>query len=164
MAIWLFRAGASGEYEQKFLSDNRIYLTWDSLNIDLISFKEKEDLYPYLIEKYKLPKKRTAYNWASQLYPMANSMQIGDWIVLPSKINKTFHFGEIKSEYRFDVNANNPFYHYRDVHWFSMNVPKEVFKYDILNSFGAFMTICQIKANDAEGRLIKMYQNNWLSE
>lgn len=95
---------------------------------------------------------------------MANSMQIGYWIVLPSKINKTVHFDEIKSEYQFDVNANNPFYHYRDVHWFSTNVPKKVFKPDILNSFGAFMTICQIKANDAEERLIKMYQNNWLSE
>ncbi|RAN87292.1 hypothetical protein B5P41_24765 [Bacillus sp. SRB_28] len=57
MAIWLFRAGASGEHEQKFLSENRIQLTWDSLNINLISFKNKEELYPYLIEKYGLPKK-----------------------------------------------------------------------------------------------------------
>ena len=29
MAIWLIRAGKHGEYEQKFLQENRVYVTWD---------------------------------------------------------------------------------------------------------------------------------------
>ena len=32
MALWLVRAGSHGEYEQKFLEENRIYLTWHNLN------------------------------------------------------------------------------------------------------------------------------------
>jgi restriction system protein len=35
MNIWLFRAGKNGEYEEKFLTDNRVYLTWNDLNFDL---------------------------------------------------------------------------------------------------------------------------------
>jgi len=35
MALWLVRAGSNGEYEKKFLDENRIYLTWDGLSRDL---------------------------------------------------------------------------------------------------------------------------------
>ena len=37
MAIWLIRAGSHGEYELKFLQDNRVYVTWDSLDVNLAS-------------------------------------------------------------------------------------------------------------------------------
>ena len=36
MSLWLCRAGRQGEYESKFLTDKRIYLTWDQLDIDLM--------------------------------------------------------------------------------------------------------------------------------
>ncbi|EKO1911960.1 hypothetical protein PZQ55_000987 [Clostridium botulinum] len=45
MSIWLFRAGKNGKYENKFINENRVYLTWDDLNINLNSIKSKEDLY-----------------------------------------------------------------------------------------------------------------------
>jgi restriction system protein len=35
MRVWLVRAGAHGEYEQKFISDQRVYVTSSGLNIDL---------------------------------------------------------------------------------------------------------------------------------
>ncbi len=34
---------------------------------------------------------------------------------------------------------------------------------DLLYSFGAFLTFCQIKRNDAERRVRQMAQNNWRS-
>lgn len=39
MGVWLFRAGSNGEFEEKFLTDNRVYLTWNNLNIDLKDYK-----------------------------------------------------------------------------------------------------------------------------
>ena len=33
MAIWLIRAGSHGEYEQKFIQEGRVYVTWDELNL-----------------------------------------------------------------------------------------------------------------------------------
>ena len=32
MSMWLCRAGSSGEFENKFLEENRIYCTWDNLS------------------------------------------------------------------------------------------------------------------------------------
>ena len=44
MAIWLTRAGSHGEYEQKFIQDNRVYLTWENLNVDLAKMTERDEL------------------------------------------------------------------------------------------------------------------------
>lgn len=35
MALWLIRAGQHGQFEQRFLEDNRAYLTWGELDQDL---------------------------------------------------------------------------------------------------------------------------------
>lgn len=161
MSIWLFRAGKNGEYENKFLNDNRVYLTWDDLDIDLKQFKEKEKLYNVLMEKYDLEKEKTAINWASQIHPIANTMIKGDWVVLPSKINRTIHFGEIVGEYKFDRSLGSPYYHYRDVKWFALDIPRDKFDQDILYSLGAFMTVCKIWRNNAEERIKAMANNNW---
>lgn len=161
MSIWLFRAGKNGEYESKFISDKRIYLTWDDLNINLNSIKTKEDLYEILIGHYDLEKEKTAINWASQIWPIAHRMEKGDWIVLPSKINRTIHFGEIVGDYQYNKLLGNPYYHYRDVKWFALDVPRDRFDQDILYSLGAFMTVCKIHKNNAEERIKDMYKNDW---
>lgn len=44
MAIWLTRAGSSGEYERKFLDEGKVYLTWDDLNENLQALSTREDL------------------------------------------------------------------------------------------------------------------------
>ncbi|MCS4470115.1 hypothetical protein JQ038_19960 [Clostridium botulinum] len=77
MSIWLFRAGKNGEYENKFINEKRVYLTWDDLNINLNSINSKEDLYKILIEHYNLEKEKTAINWASQIWPIAHRMKKG---------------------------------------------------------------------------------------
>ncbi|WP_460263275.1 hypothetical protein [Clostridium sporogenes] len=99
MSIWLFRAGKNGEHENKFINENRVYLTWDDLNINLNCIKSKEELYNILIEHYKLEKEKIAINWASQICPIAHRMEKGDWVVLPTKVDRTIHFGEIVGEY-----------------------------------------------------------------
>ncbi|AYF53274.1 restriction endonuclease [Clostridium novyi] len=161
MSIWLFRAGSNGEYENKFLSDNRVYLTWEDLDVDLNEFKQKEDLYEFLVDKYDLEKEKTAINWASQIYPIAHRMVKGDWVVLPSKINRTIHFGKIISDYKFDKSLGSPYYHYREVKWFALDIPRDRFDQDILYSLGAFMTVCRIHKNNAEDRIKIMAENNW---
>lgn len=44
MAIWLIRAGSHGEYEQKFIQEKRVYVTWDGLDVDLSKLKDREEL------------------------------------------------------------------------------------------------------------------------
>ena len=158
MAVWLFRAGSNGEYEQKFIDDNRIYLTWDDLDIDLKSLNEKSDLQDFLLtnlpEEYsKVGKLR---NHVAQIWPIAHRMNINDWIVLPSKLNSTIHIGRITGDYKYDSSLGSPYYHYRTIDWFAQDIPRSNFDQDILYSFGAFMTVCQIKRNEPH-RVFRRY-------
>ncbi|WP_304341036.1 restriction endonuclease [Metaclostridioides mangenotii] len=161
MNIWLFRAGKHGEYENKFLEDKRVYLTWDDLNINLKEYPDKRVLELLLIEKYNLEKEKTATNWVSQILPIAHRMEVGDWVVLPSKVNRTIHFGKITGDYCHNPYAENPYYHYREVNWFATDIPRDNFEQDILYSMGAFMTVCRIHKNNAKDRLLAMEKNNW---
>ncbi|MEZ7892670.1 MAG: restriction endonuclease [Candidatus Wallbacteria bacterium] len=163
MAIWLFRAGRTGEYENKFIEDGKIYLTWDQLNVNLKNFKEKIDLYNYLNENYPAEKPGRNRNWVGQIWPIAHDIKKEDWIILPSKINSSIHIGEVTSEYIYNKKAEEPFYHSMNVKWFKLDVPRSNFDQDLLYSFGAFMTVCRITRNDAENRIRKMEKNNWKS-
>ena len=52
MALWLVRAGSLGEYEDKFLSEEKIYLTWDDLSNDLSKTSSKQELNELLTNVY----------------------------------------------------------------------------------------------------------------
>jgi len=161
MPLWLVRAGRSGEYENKFLVENRIYLTWDDLSKDLSQISDKKKLYDSLNRVYPDNKAAKIRNWGSQIWPFVKEMKIGDWVVLPSKKKAAIHIGKITGDYKNTPSSENPYYHYRDVNWFAPDIPRSNFEQDILYSLGAFMTICRISRNDAENRIKKMAKNDW---
>lgn len=161
MNIWLFRAGANGEYEEKFLKDKRVYLTWDNLKINLEDYVDREKLFQKLTDIYQIEKKAKCTNWVSQIYPIAHRFEKGDWVILPSKLSSTIHIGKIIGEYEYDETLENPYYHYRDVEWFAKDIPRNNFDQDILYSLGAFMTVCRIHRNNAVQRIVDMSKNGW---
>ncbi|MEO0645827.1 MAG: restriction endonuclease [Cyanobacteria bacterium J06650_10] len=161
MSIWLVRAGSSGEYESKFLEESRIYVTWDNLDHNLDRLVSPEQLRGVLSERYPEAKANTLKNWASQIWPFAKRMKVGDWVVLPSKKKASIHFAKITGEYEHLPNGPSPFFHTRNVDWFAQDIPRSNFEQDILYSFGAFMTICRITRNDAESRIKKMAELKW---
>ena len=161
MALWLFRAGKSGEFESKFLLDGKIYLTWERLNKDLRLIKTKIGLFEELLVDYPEFKRATIRNWTGQIYPMIHSMKVGDWIALPSKLKSAIHFGEIKGEYEFHPQAEELYRHCRKVVWFAKDIPRTNFDQDLLYSLGAAMTVCQISRNDAEERIRAMSKHSW---
>jgi len=161
MAIWLVRAGSSGEYETKFLEDGKIYLTWDGFNLDLSDIKSRTELTKNLSSTYPDAKKNTVKNWNSQIWQFVKEIVPGDWVVLPSKKKASIHIGEIKGGYVANPKGPDPFFHYRDIKWFATDIPRNNFAQDLLYSFGAFKTICQISRHDAEMRIKAMKNNNW---
>ncbi|WP_207655593.1 hypothetical protein [Desulfocucumis palustris] len=52
MAIWLTRAGSHGEYEQKFIQENRVYVTWEDLDVNLGKLKHRADLTAAMTDYY----------------------------------------------------------------------------------------------------------------
>jgi len=163
MALWLNRAGQHGEYEQRFLSDNRIYCTWGALSCDLSKIADKTELFEVLGEFYPDAKPGTLRNWVGQVWAFAHEMAIGDWVILPSKMKAAIHVGEIRGPYVFDPKAEDHYYHHHEVRWIATNIPRSNFAQDLLYSFGAFMTICRIERNDAEKRVRAMGACGWKS-
>lgn len=164
MVVWLVRAGAHGEFEQKFLGDNKAYVTWDRLNKNLAKFDDRQDLVQVMEELYPNAKPKRIINWVSQLWPFAHEMNKGDLVVLPLKSQPAICIGEITGDYKFNGKGPAPFYHYRTVKWIAEAIPRDHFGQDILNSFGAFLTICRIKRNNAAERIAKMRANGWKPE
>lgn len=164
MAIWLIRAGGHGEYEQKFIEERRVYVTWDKLAIDLAKLGNKAELFSVLGKFYEDAKPKKLHNWASQIWPFAHSIARGDLVVLPLKAQRAIQIGEITGDYVFAPKGPSPFYHWRSVKWVGEAIPRSNFGQDLLNSFGAFMTICRIQRNNAEARIAAMRANGWKPE
>lgn len=163
MSLWLVRAGGHGEYEERFLDTNRIYLTWDGLNYDLSRIEDKPELRELLAQVYPDASKGKLIHHTGQIWTFSHRIEKGDWIVLPSKYKPAIHIAEVTGAYKHNPAGEDPFFHYRDVKWMETDIPRTNFDQDLLYSFGAFMTICRISRNDAEKRVRSMAENGWRS-
>ncbi|OWY32775.1 restriction endonuclease [Herbaspirillum aquaticum] len=164
MSIWLIRAGSHGEYEHKFIQENRVYVTWDDLDVDLSKMSGRSELTAAMTQRYSEAKPKTIQNWVSQVWPFAHEMKIGDLVVVPLKSQPAVYVGEITGDYQCQPSGPSPFFHSRAVKWIGEAIPRTHFGKDLLFSFGAFMTICRIKRNSAEQRIAAMRSNGWKAE
>lgn len=164
MAIWLIRAGSHGEYEQKFIQENRVYVTWDGLDVDLAKLKQRTDLTAAMAERYPDTKPKAIMNWVSQVWPFAHEIKKGDLVVLPLKTQPAIYIGEVTGDYQAAPEGPNPFFHWRPVKWIAEAVPRTNFGQDLLYTFGAFLTICRVQRNNAEQRIAAMRANGWKPE
>ena len=150
-----------GNTRSSFREENRVYLTWSGLSHDLSQLQSKQKLRELLEEIYpKAPKGRISNN-AGQIWAFAKGMELGDWVVLPSKHKPAIHIAEVTGPYTFLPDGPDPFFHCRAVKWIAEDIPRSNFDQDILYSFGAFMTVCQISRNDAELRVKAMAKSGW---
>lgn len=163
MALWVVRAGAHGEYEQKFLEESRIYLTWDELNINLSTIQDWDELKEKLATYYPDVSKNAISNYAGQITSFYQTMNLKDWVIVPSKYNPTINVGEIVSDYTYNSKAGDPYYHHRKIKWIEKDIPRSNFDQDLLFSIGAFLTVFQVKRNNAEERIKAMANNKWKS-
>lgn len=163
MNLWLNRAGSHGEYENEFLTTNRVYATWSGNDFDMSPYKTNKELAAAMAKKFPEVKPKALQNWASQLRPFVHDFKKGDLVVVPLK-NRGIQIGEITGDYRYDPKADPMYRHSRPVKWVGENIPRTNFSQDLLYSFGAFMTICQITRNDAAERIAAMRKNGWKTE
>lgn len=120
MALWLVRAGKYGEYEERFLDEGRIYLTWHELTGDLHKQATKDEVRDLLWETYPTNTTMQIAATLPQIWAFTHIMEKGDWIGTPSALNKAvIHFGEIKGDYIYHPSEEAPFFHSRDVEWFA---------------------------------------------
>lgn len=165
MALWLVRGGKHGEFEEKFFEDNKIYLTWDDLgDRDLRSAKDYNAIKEIVRGLLPGGPERRIGNFAGQAWAFVVSMKPGDHVVTPRKQKSFISVGEITSPYKYDPSAPKNFQHSHDVKWLNTAVPRTVFGQDILYSFGAYITICNVARNNAEHRVLSIIKSGWKPE
>lgn len=164
MALWLVRAGKYGEHEAKFIETSRVCLTWDGLeNSDMSRLTSYEQIRQLVQQTYPDEPIRKIGNWSGQIWAFTLPMKPGDWIIMPRKNTPKIAIAEVQGSYKFDANADPLYRHYRQVKWLNTEIPRSAFDQDLLYSFGAFLTVCEIKRNDAEKRVRAMAQKSWQS-
>lgn len=84
--------------------------------------------------------------------------------MLPLKRQRAIQAGEITGDCHFEPGGPNPFFHWRPVKWIAEAVPRAHFGKDLLNTFGAFKTICRVQRNNAEARIASLRAEGWRPE
>jgi restriction system protein len=161
MTLWCVRVGSYGEHESKFLDDSRIYLTWEGLAKDLSKLEIVEEFQAVQKETYPNQSAKAVSQYAGQMRRFVKQIQIGDWVIVPSKGKSVINIGEVLTPYKFDASADDPYYHYRDVKWIGKDIPRSSIDDDLLSSIGGFSTVFQIQRNDAEQRFRAMEKTGW---
>ncbi len=108
MAIWLIRAGLHGEYEQKFLEEKRVYVTWPRLSVNLDVLPDRDGLYQAMSQTYPGASQAKRMSDVSQVWPFAHDMKKGDLVLMPLRSKPAITIGEVTGPYRFEHAAQGP--------------------------------------------------------
>jgi restriction system protein len=149
--VYLARAGGSGE-DENYALDHGVAIIGFMEYPSLAGAKDYNDILALVKATQPEIKARAAGNYAGQLWAFAVAMKEGDIVVLPRKLTSQVALGRVKGPYKYEK-VGGAWRHIRDVEWLRPDVPRSVFGQDLLNSFGAFMTVCNITRNHAEQRV-----------
>ena len=158
--IW----GIHTQDDNLFLKNDVIAIGWSDMgdlgNIDANrdAFKEK------YTQIYPDAKKGSIATGAGMLYRFCHEIQVGDYVVFPSKSNREVNIGVIESEYIYD--SNQPEYvQTREVKWLQ-HLPRMVFSQGALYEIGSAMSLFSVKnyADEFLSVLDKDFMKNYSSD
>lgn len=158
--IW----GIHTQDDNLFLKNNVIAIGWSDMgnlnNIDANrdAFKEK------YMQIYPNAKKRSIAIGAGMLYRFRHEVQVGDYIVFPSKNNREVNIGVVEGEYIYDSNQVE-YVQTRKVKWLK-HLPRMAFSQGALYEIGSAMTLFSVKnyADEFLGALDKNFKKKALSD
>ena len=158
--IW----GIPTQDDNLFLKNDVIAIGWSDMgdlgNIDANrdAFKEK------YTQIYPDAKKGSIATGAGMLYRFCHEIQVGDYVVFPSKSNREVNIGVVESEYIYD--SNQPEYvQTRKVKWLQ-HLPRMVFSQGALYEIGSAMSLFSVKnyADEFLSVLDKDFMKNYSSD
>ena len=146
--LWLVRLGRNGEFEQ-FALDKGILRIGFGIDRDISKLKNREGLLRLMKEIFPGAKPAKHRNFASQVNQFANIAADGDLVVSPMKTTSAIGIGHFSGPYAPGPKGEVT----RPVKWLQVDVKRDAFKQDLLYSFGAIQTVCEISRNDALRRV-----------
>ena len=126
-----------------FLKENVIAIGWEEIG-DLNKIApDREAFKKKYIETFPNDKKMKVATSAGMLYRFALEVQIGDYIVFPSKINREINIGTIESDYIYNPDEE-VYVQQRKVKWLK-HLPRTVFSQGSLYEIGSAMSFFSVK-------------------
>ncbi len=148
--LWIVRAGAHGERENAAIDKSELLPGFLEVG-DLTQRVDRDAVLDHLREVWPEEGTNRLRNFAAQLNQFVNKIVIGDYVVMPRKLTNGVAIGVVTGAYKFDTASE--YKHSRTIEWKEESLPRDTFKQDLRHSFGAFMTICEIKRNSALERV-----------
>lgn len=152
--LWKVTLGRNGEYEAGALETGTLTISFN-IQSDISKANDREALIAIMQAAYPESKHKRHLNFAAQLNQFVNVMQPDDFVVCPIKSSSTIAIGRVIGGYKPDPVSGKPT---RTVQWLKTELPRDVFKQDLLYSFGAFNTVCEIRRNGALARVEKVVE------
>ena len=126
-----------------FLKNNVIAIGWKDMG-DLSKIKaDRNDYKDEYLKKYPNAKKMSAANSVGMLYRFANEVEVGDYVVFPSKSDRKINIGVIEGEYNYNSNEVE-YAHQRSVKWLK-HLPRTQFSQGALYEIGSLLTFFMVK-------------------
>ena len=158
--IW----GIHTQDDSLFLKNDVIAIGWSDMG-DLSAINaNREDFKEKYIQVYPDAKKGSIANGAGMLYRFCHEVQIGDYVVFPSKSNREVNIGVIEGYYVYD-SSQNEYVQTRKVKWLK-HLPRTAFSQGALYEIGSAMSFFAVKnyADEFLAALDKNFKKDYSSD
>lgn len=151
MSLWKIQAGIF-EQQESAINDCVLAVGWKDVP-DLSDVDSRDELSRLYRRLHPEKSIQHVTNVVAQLWAIRASIQVDDWVVVPLKSQQAFAIGKISSGYEYRKDLGDNIRHTRRVRWVSKSMPRGDFDQDLLYSFRAAMSVCQVRRNNAESRV-----------
>ncbi len=126
-----------------FLKQNKIAIGWREMG-DLLAIEDNREAYKARYQQvYPDAKKGSIPTGSGMLYRFCHEVQLGDYVVFPSKSDRMINIGEVTGNYIYD--ASQPEYvQTRTVKWLK-SLPRTAFTQGALYEIGSAMSFFSVK-------------------
>jgi restriction system protein len=155
--FWGIRAGKGGDAHKLFLGEKVIALADAKLG-DLTKLDATRDTFYSVYRQLHPDETRTGTaGIAGKFFRFIHEIGIGDFVVYPSIIDKTYYVGEVTGEYKFMDNSD--YQHQRAVRW-NYSIPKDKLSKRACQELNAARTFFEFKNNTQN--LIQMMNDDFI--
>lgn len=137
--IW----GIHTQDEALFLKDGKIAIGWKDIGDLSVIPANREDFKAKYMQVFPDVKKGSIPTSVGMLYRFCHEIQIGDYVVYPSKSDRMINIGEVTGDYTYVADAHE-YVQQRDVKWLK-HIPRTSFSQGALYEIGSAMSLFVVK-------------------
>ncbi|WP_274939494.1 restriction endonuclease [Chordicoccus furentiruminis] len=126
-----------------FLKENVIALGWQQIGDLSLIASDREAFKEKYIAAYPDAKKGSIPTGVGMLFRFCHEVQIGDYIIYPSKIDRMINIGEVTGDYKYVPDASE-YVQQRSVKWLK-HLPRMSFSQGALYEIGSAMSFFMVK-------------------